>query len=107
MSIGFDIGDVPRSVVFDDAVENGKELSHGSNESDHFRFTCEDEALIEGADGRIVTDGHQGRHVKGTPHGCTSALNGTVAPKATRILIKRSDADQRGNLMTVEFAEFG
>ena len=66
-----------------------------------------DEAVIGGADDRVVADGGKGGHVQDVADGRSSAADHSMAAPGAEIAVERRDADESGELSATEPAEFG
>ena len=65
------------------------------------------EPLVEAPDLRIVSAGHQGRHVQRRPHIAASAADHAFAPVLPAVVVHGRHAHQAGDLASVELAQFG
>src|SRR6516165_3371068 len=105
---------VPASVFVGPAVAIPE---HGIKGSDHFAHDRDDrdlrlfadpnEATVEGTQSRVEPDRGQGRHVECVADADTTAVD--VAPPAepAAIEVVWRQADQRGDLLAADLAEFG
>lgn len=98
---------VPGTSGFDDGVEDDEELSHAGGEDDFEGFAMLSESIGESFDDGVEAFGSQGSHVEDGAHGLTSAANGTLSLLGAAVTIEGSQAHERGDLLPVEFAEFG
>ena len=65
------------------------------------------ESIGEGLDDGVAASGSQGRHVEDTADGFSSAADGAFALVLSAVTIEGSQADEGGDLLAVEFAQFG
>ena len=98
---------LPWSIVPDDGVEDGEELSCDGDEGDHFRFAGSDEASVEGLELRITPGGGHGSHEESCPHGAAAATDEALAAPLARLPGPGSETTQGGDLTAIEGTEFG
>lgn len=97
----------PRYLIFDHGVEDDKELSHGGDQRDHFLLSSVHEALVEGFELGVVTDGCDGGHVERFADLHTSSAGGPFAAQGSTVAVGGSDSDEPGDLLPVELSELG
>jgi len=97
---------LPGAIIADEGIEDGCELSHGGDKSDLGRFPVVAQALVEETEGVIMADGAECRHVEGTAHRGAAAGDMALAAELSAIVIDRRDADQGGELLMLDAAEF-
>jgi len=98
---------VPRLAGPEDGVEEDQEFSHTGHQGHFGRFACLAEALVELVDDRIAPGGREGGHVEDVPDLDPAAPDGPMAVEATAVPVQRGQADQGGDLASVELSEFG
>ena len=93
--------------MFEHRIDNGQQFSHTGNQSNFGSLTRITQSFVERADDRITSAGNQGSHVKCGPYGGSTSPDRATASEGTTVAIQWGDANQGGNLLTVEFSEFG
>src|SRR3954454_13207493 len=74
---------LPFSVVPEDSIEDGEELSGGCDESDHFGLSGRPQAMVESPKGRIAAhSGHRRHDQLGPPAASSTADEALAAPLA-------------------------
>src|SRR5262245_3941088 len=102
LSSGLPLPFVPRH-----GVENGEDLAGDGDESDHFRLTGSEQALIEGAQYRIAATGGKRSQEDGRAGGGTAAGDHAVAFPLAGPSGERRDTDQACDLATGQSTELG
>ena len=102
-----DVGVRPWFAVSDDGVECGEQLAHDGDDSEARGLTCVAQPAIEASQWRVVSDRDQAGHEERRAHFDAAALDASLAAIAPAVAVHRSDTGQRGDLMTIDGAEFG
>ena len=92
--------------MLDHRVQNRQELSHASDQSDLWGFTCGAQSFVKGTNHCIVSAGNQSGHVKHGANASSAAPNGATSSHGTAVAIKRGNAHQGSNLFAIELTEF-
>jgi len=90
-----------------DGVEDKEEFVHAGGQGDFLGFAGGAEALVEGANGRVVPGGDERGHVQGGAHAGAAPPDDTPAAQRAALAGERGHANQGGNGFAVEVAEFG
>ena len=98
---------LPWTVVSENGVEDGEELSSDGDESDHLRPTGGDEAIEEGLQHGIVLFGHHCAHEQGGPHGLPAAADEAFAAPLAGLARERGEPCQGGDLPAAAASELG
>jgi hypothetical protein len=98
---------LPELIGSDQGIENRQQFAHGGGEGQFFWFALGDQPGVEPLDGRVVTRGDEGHHVEDAAEATSSAPHGSFAGSFSRVVVKRSHADELGNLLAIEFAQLG
>src|SRR3954447_25638472 len=101
------VGLRPCTVVADDCVERGEQLSHDGDDGEACGLTCVAQPSVEASQRRIVTDGGQAGHEERRPHFDASALDASLATKAAAVAVHRRDAGEGCDLVAIDAAELG
>ena len=94
-------------LILEHEIEDGQELAHAGNGGDFEGLAGGDQAVGEGLDGGVEAHGGQGGHVEGGADVRPAAEDGAFAAQGARIAVERGDADEGGDLLAIEFAQFG
>src|SRR5215831_14343204 len=92
--------------MFDHRVENHQELSHASNQSDLWGFTCSTQSFVKRAKHRITSAGYQSRDVEHGSDARPTTPDRTTSSQCHAVAIERGNTDQGSNLLAVEVSEF-
>ena len=98
---------VPGCVVVEHGVEDADELSHGGYGDDLVGFTLLLESFGEAFDEGIKLSGIECGHVESLPQGGPSAADVSLSAELAAVAIEGGDADECGDLLSVEISEFG
>ena len=98
---------MPRCAVTQHGVEDHQEFAHGGGQCQLGRFAAGPEALVEGADHRVVPAGDQRRHVERAAHHPAAALDAALAAALAGIPRDRREPGQSGDRFAVAAAELG
>src|SRR5215470_2652542 len=93
--------------MFDHRIENCQKLSHTSDQSDLWGFASITQPFVERLDHSITSTGNQSSHVKNCPDTSSAAPDGTTSAQGAAVAIEWRNSDQRSDLFTVEFSQFG
>ena len=83
-------------------VDNSEQLTHAGSDSNFEWLLPGTEALIECFDNWIATTSSQRRHIKHPAYVCTAAEDVTIAALLATVAIKRSDAHQLADLLSIK-----
>src|SRR5262245_53350273 len=97
----------PGLAIADDGVEDGQQLPHAGYESELAGLAGGEEPLVEGTQHGIEAAGCQGSHIEHLAHGGAATPNDPLSAKRAAVAGMRRDADQRGNLFSIQSAKFG
>src|SRR3954465_4172368 len=89
---------LPFSVVPEDSIEDGEELSGDCDESDHFGLSGRPQAMVEGPQGRIAAHRGHCRHEQRGPHAASSTADEALAAPLAGLTGKRCKPCQRRDL---------
>src|SRR5581483_3209318 len=99
--------DLPWSLVSQDGVEDGEQLSCDRDERDHFWLTGSNEVPVKGLEHRVVRYGSQCAHKGCGAHGGAAAADHALATPATRLARVGSETGETSDTAAVELAELG
>lgn len=91
---------------FDHAVEDYEQLAHAGGDDDFGLFALSGKALCKGVDDGIPSFGAEGCHVQGNAYRSASTADRAFSLEATAITVEGGQADECGNLVTVECSQF-
>jgi len=91
----------------EDGVEEDQEFPHTGHQGHFGRFACLAEAVVELLDDGIEAGGSQGSHVEDVSDLEPAAPDGPMAMEASAVPVQGCDADQGGDLASIELSEFG
>jgi hypothetical protein len=97
----------PSGVVSHHGIEDDQQFPHAGCQGDLFGFPFGHKTLVEVADHGVVPGSDQGPHVEGGPDGSATAPDHSLSAQCAAVLGQRRNADQRGDLLPVECAQFG
>ena len=83
----------PSDVVTNHGVEDGQEFAHTGGDDDLGYFACFLQALGEGADDRVASDGSERGHIKHATDGSASGEDGSFALPCSGLAVVRRHAD--------------
>jgi hypothetical protein len=98
---------VPGLAGPEDGVEEDQEFPHTGHQGHFGRFACLAEAVVELLDDGIEAGGSQGSHVEDVSDLEPAAPDGPMAMEASAVPVQGCDADQGGDLASIELSEFG
>src|SRR5262245_18547570 len=97
---------IPVRIGFDHRVDDDQELSDTGGE-DYLRdFTGGFKALAELLEDGVMSHAHQGGHVENTAQRFAAAADEAFTGMVTAVVGKGSNANESGDFLPVEFAEF-
>src|SRR5579883_3617960 len=97
----------PRGAVTQDSVRDQEELVHTGGQGDFLGLAGGAQALVEGADDRIMSGGDERGHIQDSADARPSAPDDAPATQRPTFTIERGDADQGGDGFAVKLAQFG
>ncbi len=97
---------MPWRSVSQDGVEDGDQLPSGGNQGDELGLTGCDEPVTEGFQRGVVTAGHHGPMNSAVRTGAAACDEAPPSP-LTGLPRPRGQADQRGDLLSVEASKLG
>src|ERR1044071_1890422 len=92
--------------MFDHSVENRQQFAHASDQRHLGSLTGVMQSFVESSDGSVTSAGNQGCHVEGCTYGGPTAPDSPTSSQGSAVTVKRRNADQGGNLFTIELSEF-
>src|SRR3954470_9532659 len=95
---------LPFSVVPEDSIEDGEELSGDCDESALFGLSGRPQAMGEGRQGRIAAHRSHCRHEQRGPHAASSTADEALAAPLAGLTGKRCKPCQRRDLTAIERA---
>ena len=98
---------MPWRSVSQDGVENSDQLPSGGNQGDELGLTACDEPVTEGFQRGVVTAGHHGSHEQRRANRCAAACDEAPPSPLTGLSRPRGQADQCGDLLSVEASKLG
>ena len=98
---------VPGGVVFDEGVEDGEEFPHAGGDAELVGFALLGEPLGELSDDGVAAGGVEGGHVEGAADASPPAADPSGFGGMSAVLVDGRDADEGGDLLAVDLAEFG
>jgi len=90
----------------EDSIENRQQFAHARGQGNFLRFARLAQPCVEGANHRIEAGGDQCRHGPRTPHACPPSPDRATAPPRAAIAVQWGNADEGGNLMLRQLAQF-
>src|SRR5262245_59521599 len=97
---------IPVRIRFDHGVEDDQELAHTGGEDHLGDFAGGFQALTELLEDGVMLHPHQGRHVEDTAQRLATAADEAFTGVVTAVVGEGSHADECGDFLPVEFAEF-
>jgi hypothetical protein len=79
------LGRCPGPLIAQDGVEDGEQLTHGSDQGEAGRFAGLAQTAVEGFERRVVPDGDQAGHVERGADFDTASLELTLAAVSTAV----------------------
>ena len=101
------VGCPPWGSVPEHGIEDDQELAHGGSQRELLGFPTGEQALIEGADHRVVARGDQRRHVERAAHGGAAAPDRPAPAHDAAVAGERCHAGEAGGGLAVDAAELG
>jgi hypothetical protein len=98
---------IPSGVVFDHGVENHQQLARAGREDDFGLFPLGGQAVGEGSDDRVASSRGERGHVEQATDRRASSPDCPLASELAAVSIEGSQADQGGDLLAIELAQFG
>jgi hypothetical protein len=95
------------SFVANHGIENDHQLAHAGGKCGFGMLAPGAQPQIEASDGGIAADSRDRRHVQDASDLGASAPDATTAAQATAVTVKRRQARQGGDLLAIEFSQFG
>src|SRR5437762_14050383 len=96
----------PVTIVANQAVEQSQQLAHARGDGDLERFAGSPKTLVECLDERIAAAGGKCSHVQRAANRSAAAADGPFAAKRAGVAVERRQADEGGDLLAIELAQF-
>ena len=98
---------VPHRLLLAEGIAEHEELAHASGQRHELGLAGGDQALVEGAQAGVGPTGGEGGHVEGGADGGAPTPDRAAAAPGAAVPIEGRDADEGGDLVAVERAQFG
>ena len=96
----------PAVAIPEHGIKGGEHFAHDRDDRDLRLFADPNEATVEGTQSRVEPDRGQGRHVECVADADTTAIDVALPAEPAAIEVVRRQADQRGDLLAADLAEF-
>src|SRR5215210_6502071 len=104
---GLEEGRIPVGAGAEHDVEDGEEFADAGDDGDLVELAGGDEAVVEGAHGRIEADGGAGGHPEAGADGGAATGAAALATRGATSAIERSDTDEGGDGLAVQASQLG
>jgi hypothetical protein len=94
-------------LVFDKCVQGDQQLAEAGDKGDEFGFAAGDELLVVAFDVGVVSAGGEGGHVEDVADDGPAAEDGPAAAHQATVAVDGGDANQGGDGLAVDGAQFG
>jgi len=97
----------PAVTIAEHRIKGGEHFAHDRDDRDFRLLARGNEAMVEGAQCRVEPERGQGWHVERVADRCATSIDVALPTEPAAIERVRRQADQCGNLLAADLAEFG